>query len=196
MSSCTASDDALRNWAVAKRKIIVQKYGSRGDFASAHAALLSDVHTDDHDVLPTLENCADGYDDTELSVPFSYVAFSSSLAHGRDLSQFWVVDSTCSINLTAFRSDFVTFAPPCAHSRVGGVALDIKGSGSVRLSIRLAYGRAIYRTIHALYTPDLSPRSAKKHNGRLLNVSWMQSHSGCEFIFPTDSDIDLFMVPT
>jgi hypothetical protein len=87
MSSCTTSDDALLKWILAKRNMIIQKYGTPCGSASAHAALLSDVSTDD------LEECTNEYDDTEVSVPFSSVAFSSSLAPGRDLSQFWVVDS-------------------------------------------------------------------------------------------------------
>jgi hypothetical protein len=71
-----------------------------------------DDPADDTDSLPTLEDCVDDYDDDEVSVPFSSVAFSSSLAPCRNLSQFWVVDSACSINLTAFRNDFVKFTPP------------------------------------------------------------------------------------
>jgi hypothetical protein len=122
-------------WTLAKRKMIIQKYGTHGASAFAHAAMLSDVSTDDLDVMPSPEECTDEYDDTEVSVPSSYVAFSSSLAHGRDLSQFWVVDSACSINLTAFRSDFVTSTPPSAPSRVGGVGVDVKGSGTLRISI-------------------------------------------------------------
>jgi hypothetical protein len=55
--------------------MIVQKYGSLGGSASAHAALMSDVPADDADVMPTLEDCTDEYDDTEVSVPFSFVAF-------------------------------------------------------------------------------------------------------------------------
>jgi hypothetical protein len=78
-------DDTLVNWTLAKRKMIVQKYGTPGGSTSTHVALLSDAPTDDHDVLPTLEDCRDEYDDTEVSVPFSSVAFSSSLALGRDL---------------------------------------------------------------------------------------------------------------
>jgi hypothetical protein len=50
-------------------------------------------------------------------------------------------------------------------------------------------------TIHALYTPDLSSRFAQLI-GCLLNVSWMRLHSGCEFLFPTDYDSGLIMVPT
>jgi hypothetical protein len=81
MSSCTAPDDGLRRWTLAKRKMIVQKYG-----ALAHAVLLSDVPADDTDSLPTLEDCTDEYDDTEVRVHFSSVTFSSSLIPGRDLS--------------------------------------------------------------------------------------------------------------
>jgi hypothetical protein len=112
--------------------------------AFAHAALLSDVSTDDHDVMLTLEKCTYAYYGTEVSVPcFTSVAFSSSLAPSRDLSQLWVIGSARSINLTAFRSDFVTFAPPSAPSRVGGVGVDVKGRGTVRLSIMLTCGQAM-----------------------------------------------------
>jgi hypothetical protein len=116
MSACTATDDAILKWNLAKRKQTVQKYGAAGGTTSAHAAVLSDVPASDApadgtDSLPTLEDCADDYDDNEVSFPFSYVAFSSSLALGRNLSRFWVVDSAYSINLTAFRDDFVKFTP-------------------------------------------------------------------------------------
>jgi hypothetical protein len=97
LSSCTASDDALLKWTLAKRKIIVKHYGTHGSSAYAHTALLCDVPTYDQNVLPTLEECTNEYDDTEVSVPFTYVASSSSIAPGRDLSQFRVVDSACSI---------------------------------------------------------------------------------------------------
>jgi hypothetical protein len=90
MSACTATDDAILKWNLAKREITAQKYGAAGGTTSAHAALLSDVHVDDApaddtDSLPTLEDCADDYDDDEVSVPFISVAFSSSLAPGRNL---------------------------------------------------------------------------------------------------------------
>jgi hypothetical protein len=130
-----------------------------------------------------------------VSVPFSSVAFSSSLSPGRDLSQFLFIDYACSISLTEFRDDFITFAPPSAPSCVGGVGVDVKGSDSVRIYVRLACGQLIHRTVHALYTPDVSSRSAQRI-GRLLSVSWMQSHSGCEFIFSIDSDTGLLVVPT
>jgi hypothetical protein len=93
---------------------------------------------DETDSLPTLEDCTDEYDDTEVRVSLSYVAFSLSTTHGRDLLQYMIVDSACSINLTAFRSDFSTFTPPSTRSRVGVVGVDVQGSGSVRMSIRLA----------------------------------------------------------
>jgi hypothetical protein len=164
--------------------MIIQKYGTPAGSTLAHAALLSDVPAaGDPDGLPTLEDCTDEYDDTAVSVPFNYVAFSFALTPGRDLSQLWVIDSAWSINLTAFRGDFTTFAPlPSAPSRVGGVGVDVKSSNLVRISVRMASGELIHRTVHALYTPDLSSRYAQRI-GRLLSVRWMQSHSSCEF-FP------------
>jgi hypothetical protein len=62
--------------------MIVLKYDTPSGSASMHAALLSES-----DKLPTLEDCTDEYDDTEVSVPFNSVAFSSSITLGRDLSQ-------------------------------------------------------------------------------------------------------------
>jgi hypothetical protein len=79
LSSSTAPDDALLWWTLAKRKMIIQKNGAPGGSHSAHAALLSDVPADDSDSLPALEECTDEYDDTEVSVPLSSIAFSSSL---------------------------------------------------------------------------------------------------------------------
>jgi hypothetical protein len=87
MSSCTATDDALLKWTLAKRKMIIQNYGTPAGSAFAHAAMLSDVPTDDPNTLPTLKECTDEFDDTEVSVPFTYVAFSSPIAPGRDLFQ-------------------------------------------------------------------------------------------------------------
>jgi hypothetical protein len=112
LSSCIDPDDALLRWTPAKCKVVIQKYGTPSSSASAHAALLSDVTANDTDSMPTLEDCRVEYDDTEVSVPFNIVAFSSSLTPGRDLSQLWVVDPACSINLTAFRGDFGSFTPP------------------------------------------------------------------------------------
>jgi hypothetical protein len=53
----------------------------------------------------------------------------------------------------------------------------------------------IHRTVHALYTHDMSSRSAQRI-GRLISVSEMQTHSGCELIFPSDSDTSMLVVPT
>jgi hypothetical protein len=67
--SCTTSDDALLKWTLAKRNLIVQKYGTANINASAHAALMSDIsHVDPSPPaaldVPTLEECTDFYDDT------------------------------------------------------------------------------------------------------------------------------------
>jgi hypothetical protein len=62
--------------------MIIQTYGTRGGCASVHAALLNDVSADDPNILPTLEDCIDEYDDNEVSVPLSSVAFSSSFTPG------------------------------------------------------------------------------------------------------------------
>jgi hypothetical protein len=43
LSSSTSPDDALLRWTLAKRKVIIHKYGALGGSHSAHAALLSDV---------------------------------------------------------------------------------------------------------------------------------------------------------
>jgi hypothetical protein len=91
MSSWTASDDAFLKWTLAKRKLIVHKYGFLSGTAPVHVALLGDIsHADSHVLasldVPSLEECTDDYDDTEVSGPFGLVAFSSSLAPGRDVS--------------------------------------------------------------------------------------------------------------
>jgi hypothetical protein len=75
LSSSSALDDALLRWTLAKRNMIIKKYGTPGGSTSAHAALLSDVTAYDTDGLPTLEDCTDEYDDTEVSVPFNSMAF-------------------------------------------------------------------------------------------------------------------------
>jgi hypothetical protein len=54
--------------------------------------LCFDVTADDPAGLPTLEDCTDKCDDTEVSVPYSYVAFSSSLTPDRELSLFSLLD--------------------------------------------------------------------------------------------------------
>jgi hypothetical protein len=195
MTSCTTSDDALLNWTLAKRKMIVHKYGTLGGHAHAHAALLSDASTDAIVVMPTLDERTDEYDYSEVSVPFSSVAFSSSLALGRDMPQFWVIDSACSINLTTFRGDFVTFDPPSVTSHNGSVGADVKGCGKVHIITLLVSCLSIRRIVHAMYTLDMSSRSAHRIVCR-LSVSWMHTHSGCEFIFPTHLELGQLMVST
>jgi hypothetical protein len=155
LSSCTTSDDALLKCTLAKRKMIVKKYGTHGSSASAHTALVSDVPTADPDVLPTLEECTDEYDDSEVSVPSTSVAFSASISPGHDLSRLWV-DSGRSISLKiAFRHDFVAFDPPSTSSRVGGVGVDVKDSGTIRPS---SWRQAISSTTQFMYyTPLTSP---------------------------------------
>jgi hypothetical protein len=61
MSACTAPDDAILKWNLAKRKLTVQKYGAPEGTTCAHTALLSDVSaddapSDDADSLPTLDD--------------------------------------------------------------------------------------------------------------------------------------------
>jgi hypothetical protein len=179
--------------------MIVQKYGASSEHAS-HNALLSDMHKSDTygdtpGAGPLEMECTDEYDGTEVSTTFCSIAFTASTLPRRELSQFWVVDSVCSINLTAFRSDFVSFDPPSDTSRVGGVGVDVLGSGNVEIAIPIVYGQIICRTVHALYTLDLSARCAQRI-GRLLSVSWMHSRNGYEFLFPIDSDVGLLLVPT
>jgi hypothetical protein len=55
--------------------MIVEKNCTPSGSAFAHVAVLGDVPTDDPHAMPTLEECTDEYDDTEVSVPFSFVAF-------------------------------------------------------------------------------------------------------------------------
>jgi hypothetical protein len=145
MSSCTAIDDALIKWTLAKRKMTVHKYGAPSEKAF-HNALLSDMHQSDRygdppGACPSEMECIDEYDATEVGTTFCSLAFSASTPPGRDLSDFWVVDFACSIYLTAFRSDFVSFDPPSGPCSVGGVGVDVLGSGNVEIAIPLVYGR-------------------------------------------------------
>jgi hypothetical protein len=84
------------------------------------------------------------YDDTKVRFPFNSASFSPSLTPGRDLSDLWVVDSACSINLTACRGDFVTFEPSSGASRIGGVGVEVQGNGTLRLAIPLVSGHIIH----------------------------------------------------
>jgi hypothetical protein len=84
---------------------------------------------------------------------------------------------------------------PPGSTRIGGVGVNVQGSGTIRLAIPIVSDHIIHRTIHALFTPDLSSRSAQRI-GRLFGISWMQTHCGCEILFPIDYDIGLLVVPT
>jgi hypothetical protein len=122
-------------------------------------------------------------------VSFTSFAFSAFKPTGREFSQFWVVDSTSSINLTAFWSDFVSFVPPSDKSRANAVGFDVRGSGKVQIAVPLVSGQITPIIVHARYTPNMKARVAQR-TGRLPSVSKMQSHSGCEFIFPIDPEIE------
>jgi hypothetical protein len=96
------------------------------------------------------------------------------------------------VTLPNFRSS----TPPLGSSRVGGVNVDAKGIGTVEILTPIVSSHIIRRTVHALYTLDLTSRSAQ-HIGRLLiSGSWLQTHSGCEFLFLADIVVGLLMVPT
>jgi hypothetical protein len=76
----------------------------------------------------------------------------------------------------------VSFDPLAGTSGVGGVGVDVCGSGNVETAIPLVYGQIIRRTFPALYTLNLSARFAQRI-GRLLSVKWMHSHNSCELLF-------------
>jgi hypothetical protein len=196
-STCKAPDADVLRWTVAKRKQIAEKY-ARQPPPTAH---LSDVHAD----MASVEDATDGEpldydmhdecDDTEVSTSFAYVAFASFASSVANLSDYWVVDSACSVNLTAFRSDFSECHSSSSRSTVCGVGVTKQGSGIARIPICVVSGQTVFRCVHALYTPDLSSRSAQ-HVNRLLSVIWMQKHFGCEFSFPTNSDSGMLLVTT
>jgi hypothetical protein len=137
----------------------------------------------------------DEYDDTAVSVSFTSVALTPHASSVTDLSDSWVVDSECFVNLTAFRSHFSEFNPSSRHSTVGGVGVYVLGSCTIRVPICLVSGQTVFRQVRALYTPNLSSRSAHRIS-RLLSVAWMKKHSGCEFSFPTNFDSGMLLVTT
>jgi hypothetical protein len=196
-STCKAPDAYVLRWTLAKRKQIAEKYAGQPP-PTAH---LSDCPTDvvsegDAAAEDALEyDMQDEYDDTEVGTSFASVAFTSAAALVADLSKYWVVDSACSVNLTSFRSDFSEFHSSARRSTVGGVGVTVQGRGTVRIPICLISGRTVFRHVHALYTLDLSSRSAQRIS-RLLSVSSMQKHSGCEFSFPTNIDSGMLLVTT
>jgi hypothetical protein len=46
-----------------------------------------------------------------------------------------------------------------------------------------------------MFTLDLITRSSQGIS-KLLSVSWLQKHCGCEISFPNDTDIGMLIVPT
>jgi hypothetical protein len=63
----------------------------------------------------------------------------------------------------------LNFDTPYGSSRVGGVGVDVKGNGTVHILIPLVLGQIIRHTIHALYTHDMTSRSAHQI-GHLLSA--------------------------
>jgi hypothetical protein len=88
-STCKAPDADVLRWTLAKRKQIAKKYAGQppptahlSDVAAAFAALEDDI--DSH-----LEyDMQDEYDDTEVSVSHTYVAFTSPASSVTDLSDY------------------------------------------------------------------------------------------------------------
>jgi hypothetical protein len=158
------------------------KYGTPSGPAS-HNAPLSDVHQSDAEsdapgAGPSETKSTNEYDDTHVSASLRSVAFSAFAPPGRDLSQSWVVNSACSIRLTAFRSDFVSFDPPSGTSHVGGVGVDVRGRGKIAIAIPFIYGQIIHRSFHALHTLYLSAR-CEQRIGRLRSVRCMMCLQSC-----------------
>jgi hypothetical protein len=123
--------------------MIVQKYGAPSGHAS-HNALVSDMQQldtrgDAPGAGPSEMECTDEYDDTEVGITFCSIALSASTPPGRDLSDFWVVGSACSINLTAFRSAFLS-DPPSGTFRVVVLVLTCLGAATLRLPSHLSLG--------------------------------------------------------
>jgi hypothetical protein len=81
----------------------------------------------------------------------------------------YLVDSACSINLTTFWSDFTDFQTPSRPSKVGGVGVTLKDSGTACVPICLVSCQTVFRLVHALYAHGLTSRSAHLgwHIGRL-----------------------------
>jgi hypothetical protein len=110
-STCKAPDADVLRWTLAKRKQIAEKYAGQPP-PTAH---LSYVPADMGSVEDDAEGDAleydmqDEYDDTEVGTSFASVAFASAASTVVDLSDYWVVDSACSANLTSFRRIFRNF---------------------------------------------------------------------------------------
>jgi hypothetical protein len=104
-STCIALAADVLRWTLAKRKQIAEKYAGQppptahlSDFPT-HVASEGDAAAED-----AMEyDMQDEYDDTKVGTSFASVAFASATAPVADLSDYWVVDSACSVNLTSFR---------------------------------------------------------------------------------------------
>jgi hypothetical protein len=75
-----------------------------------------------------------------LVSPPSMLRFLHQHPRRRDLFHFWVVDSTCSVNLTAFRSDFASFDPLRAHLVWVVWVLTCVGAATLRLPFHMYMG--------------------------------------------------------
>jgi hypothetical protein len=192
-SDCKATDAQILKWQRYKITTLDNHY-NHPKSPTAHLSEIVD------DTIATVDSVVDVEEDPLsdyiVSSPLCPVALLSlQRPPPTSLSQCWVVDSACSINLSAHRTDFITFQPSTDHSTVGGVGVAIKGSGTVRIKIQLQSGSIITRDLFTLFTPALIARSSQGIS-ILLSVSWMQKHCGCEFSFPPATDIGLLIVPT
>jgi hypothetical protein len=70
---------------------------------------------------PPEDDMEDEYNENAVNVSFNYVAFTSSASTIDDMSDYMVVDTACSVNLTTYRSNFSDFHPSSRLSTVGGV---------------------------------------------------------------------------
>jgi hypothetical protein len=78
MSSFTTIYDTLLKWTLAKRKMIVQRYGTPSGHASYNALLYADMHQSDTDgdapgAGPSKMECTGGNDDTEAVARHGFV---------------------------------------------------------------------------------------------------------------------------
>jgi hypothetical protein len=119
LSSYTSSDNALLKWTLAKRMMIIHKYGTHVVPASRNAHMSdvpqSDAESDAPGAGPTELECIDEHDDTEVSTSFCSLALSTTTPPGSYFSQFWVINSPRSVNHTGFRSGSCHSTPPRAH---------------------------------------------------------------------------------
>jgi hypothetical protein len=87
LSTCKAPDADVLRWTLAKRKQIAEKYAGQ----TPPTAHLSDVAAassplEDGTECPLEYDMEDEYDDTAVSVSFTYLAFTSPASAVADLS--------------------------------------------------------------------------------------------------------------